>query len=195
MVPPSRTCYCKPCFHWGFHRSGTWLLPASSGDSEPAPARLQTGPSALLSALVLAGLKGKLNQRERGIRGKKSLPAGYRLFTDGGCRPEKKHFAAGRFLIAARRCAESMVGRPTAPDRACLWLLPSGPDQVHSRPVHRARPWIQRFTPLDCSRSAGVGKCRFLSGSAFNAGCRQQGLRPARVPSNGTGAGKRRTAI
>src|SRR6185436_5015988 len=39
-------------------------------------------------------------------------------------------------------------GLPAAPDETRLWLLPSGPDQVHGPPVHRARPCAGRSPPL-----------------------------------------------
>jgi hypothetical protein len=40
--------------------------------------------------------------------------------------------------------ASGKDGLPAAPDETRLWLLPSGPDQVHGPPVHRARPCSRR---------------------------------------------------
>ena len=63
-------------------------------------------------------------------------------------------------------------GLPAAQDETRLWLLPSGPDQVHGPPVHRARPCLRRLPVTIPDRGRGA-----------NGGCAEWGKRTL-----GTGA-------
>jgi len=44
--------------------------------------------------------------------------------------------------VLQKKPPREATGHTTAQDRYCLGLLPFGPDPVHSRPLHRARPLL-----------------------------------------------------